>query len=101
MGYGMKYTQGGFPFKEIETGTDRVSPVSPSPNLLKTGDLLPLDKDGNEKKMPHVSNQIDDDAYEQAINSYDTNKPTQNQIAIQRANIDDENKHPSNKIQSE
>ena len=29
----MKYTEGGFPFKEIETGTDRVSPVSPSPAL--------------------------------------------------------------------
>ncbi len=33
MGYGMKYTKGGFPFKEIETGTDRVSAVSPSPAL--------------------------------------------------------------------
>lgn len=33
MGYGMKYTKGGFPFK-AETGTDRVSPNSPaSPNL--------------------------------------------------------------------
>jgi hypothetical protein len=38
MGYGMKYTKGGFPFKEIETGTDRVSPSSPSPAL--TGEEL-------------------------------------------------------------
>jgi len=64
MGYGMKYTQGGFPFKEIETGTDRVSPVSPSPNLLKAGpEVGKFDVDdliGNE--VDPIENKVDPDA---------------------------------------
>ena len=51
MGYGMKYTEGGFPFKEIETGTDRVSPVSPSPAL--NGELKDLR--GKEEEGPRFN----------------------------------------------
>ena len=54
MGYGMKYTKGGFPFKEIETGTDRVSPVSPSPAL--SGELKDLR--GKEEEGPRFNGLI-------------------------------------------
>jgi len=71
MGYGMKYKKGlGFPFK--------------------TGDKLPLDADGKERTMPNLA--IHDDAFEQAVNTYDTKRPNVKQIAEQTKDVEKTNK---------
>ena len=76
MGYGMKYTEGGFPFKEIETGTDRVSPVSPSPALAGPETSRSIGTDNAQQDFEDR-----EQAIENAINDYDVQKPSKSQIA--------------------
>ena len=73
MGYGMKHTKGGFPFKS-----------SPA----KNGEKLPLDANGNERKMP--LNQAKEQAYENAQNDYDTANPTKAQLLAAHKKMDKE-----------
>lgn len=66
MGYGMKHTKGGFPFK--------------------SGDKLPLDANGNQKEMPMSDAQ--EQAYENAQNDYNTDKPTKAQLLAAHKKLD-------------
>jgi hypothetical protein len=77
MGYGMKYTKGGFPFK-----------ASPA----KQSEKLPLDANGNERKMP--LNPAKEQAYENAQNDYDTANPTKAQLLAAHKKMDKDSPAP-------
>jgi len=56
-----------------------------SPFTRKTGNIKPLDAEGNERSIDPFS--IDEAAYENARNDFNTKNPTEAQIAASKAKI--------------
>ena len=56
-----------------------------SPFTKRTGNIKPLDAEGNERSIDPFS--INERAYENAQNDFDTSNPTKAQIAAAKAKI--------------
>ena len=76
MGYGMKYTKGGFTFTS-------------SPAKKKAG---PETEQFDVDKIPRIESEDKESAYENAQNDYDTDNPTKSQLANALAKIQSQNR---------